>query len=82
MTPVLKLDPDNCRAKTLRARIKDVERLKDSGNKLFRSGQWGDAIAKWQDALEVCILILTFYSDADQVTSSWWLKIERKGVAV
>jgi tetratricopeptide (TPR) repeat protein len=60
ITDVLKLDPDDRRAKSLRSRIKDVEKFKEDGNTFFRSGKWSDAIAKWQDALEVSSLTLLF----------------------
>ena len=49
----LRLDPDNARAKHLRSRVKDVERLKEEGNAFFKKSQWLDAIEKYSGALEV-----------------------------
>lgn len=49
----LRLDPDNARAKSLRLRVKAVERLKEEGNTSFKQGNWQDAIGKYSEALEV-----------------------------
>lgn len=54
----LRLDPDNARAKQLRIRIKNVERLKEEGNTLFKQNRWQDAIEKYGEALEVCDLLV------------------------
>ncbi|KAI0744004.1 hypothetical protein C8Q80DRAFT_1220772 [Daedaleopsis nitida] len=53
ITTGLKLDPDNARAKVLRTRFKQVSRLKDSGNDLFRQNKWSDAMSLWTDALQL-----------------------------
>ena len=37
----------------LRKRVKEVERLKEEGNKAFKSGDLGDAIEKYTDAIQV-----------------------------
>lgn len=37
----------------LRKRIKEVERLKEEGNKAFKSGDLADAIEKYADAIQV-----------------------------
>ncbi|KZT01900.1 DnaJ-domain-containing protein [Laetiporus sulphureus 93-53] len=50
---VLKTDPDNETAKTIRSRIKTVARLKEEGDTLYKDGEWKDAIARWDTALEV-----------------------------
>ena len=49
----LRLDPDNARAKQLRTRTKDVERLKEEGNSFFKQSKWLDAIERYSSALEV-----------------------------
>ncbi|KAM5533196.1 hypothetical protein V8D89_013152 [Ganoderma adspersum] len=53
LATVLKLDPDNGRAKALRARVKEVGRLKESGNYAFQTNDYRTAIASWADALKV-----------------------------
>ena len=53
LNAVLKLDPDNRRASTLRSRIKDIERLKEEGNLSFKVGLWDEAIMHWNHALQV-----------------------------
>ena len=37
----------------LRKRVKEVERLKEEGNKSFKSGVLDDAIEKYTDAIQV-----------------------------
>lgn len=49
----LRLDPGHEPAMQLRKRVKDVERLKEEGNKAFKSGVLSDAIEKYTDAIEV-----------------------------
>ncbi len=50
---VLKLDPDNEKAKALRSRVKEVVRLQGSGNEAFQRDEYQTAIASWADALAV-----------------------------
>ncbi|KAI0694981.1 hypothetical protein C8T65DRAFT_744195 [Cerioporus squamosus] len=50
---VLKLDPDNQRAKALRTRVREVARLKESGNDAFGKGRWTEAKQAWSDALQI-----------------------------
>ncbi|KAL6307565.1 DnaJ-domain-containing protein [Sparassis latifolia] len=50
---VLKLDPDNTSARVLRARIKEVRRLKDEGNSHFQGQEWIEAVMKYSSALEM-----------------------------
>lgn len=60
LAEVLKLDPDNQRARTLRTRVKDIDCLKCEGNEMFRDSDWDVAIDKWSDALLVCCTVLHF----------------------
>lgn len=53
LVALLKMDPDNRRAITLRSRAKNVQRFYDDAAALHKAGQWGDAVAKWSDALKV-----------------------------
>lgn len=48
----LRLDPGHEPALQLRKRVKDVERLKDEGNVLFKTQRWTEAIAKYGEALD------------------------------
>ncbi|KAF9650720.1 DnaJ-domain-containing protein, partial [Thelephora ganbajun] len=48
----LRLDPGHEAAMQLRKRIKEVERLKEEGNKSFKSGVLNDAIEKYTAAIE------------------------------
>lgn len=49
----LRLDPGHEPAMQLRKRVKEVERLKEEGNKSFKSGDLSDAIEKYTDAIQV-----------------------------
>ena len=49
----LRLDPGHEAAMQLRKRAKDVERLKEEGNNLFKSGVLDGAIEKYTSAIEV-----------------------------
>ena len=49
----LRLDPDNARAKQLRTRVKDVDRLKEEGNTHFKQSKWTEAIECYSRAIEV-----------------------------
>jgi len=49
----LRLDPGHEAAMQLRKRVKEVERLKDEGNKSFKSGDLNDAVQKYTAAIEV-----------------------------
>lgn len=49
----LRLDPGHEPAMRLRKRVKDVDRLKDEGNNLFKKGQLAAAVEKYTEALEV-----------------------------
>jgi len=49
----LRLDPGHEAAMQLRKRVKEVERLKEEGNKSFKSGILNDAIEKYTAAIEV-----------------------------
>ncbi|KAI1795548.1 DnaJ-domain-containing protein [Ganoderma leucocontextum] len=53
LAAVLKLDPDNGTAKALRSRVKEVVRLKGSGNEAFQRNEYQTAIASWASALGV-----------------------------
>ncbi|OSD00025.1 protein prenylyltransferase [Trametes coccinea BRFM310] len=48
----LRLDPGHVAAMKLRKRIKDVERLKEEGNLLFKTGKLQEAADKYGEALE------------------------------
>lgn len=50
---LLKMDPDNQRATTLRSRVKGVQRFYNDAAILYQAGRWGDAVAKWSDSLQV-----------------------------
>ena len=52
---VLKRDPDNVKGRELRARVKDVLRLKDAGTGSYREGLWADAAESWTKALHVTL---------------------------
>ena len=54
----LRLDPSHEPAQQLRKRVKDVERLKEEGNTAFKSGELQEAVAKYTEAIQVCILVL------------------------
>jgi len=49
----LRLDPGHEPAMQLRKRVKEVERVKEEGNKSFKSGDLSDAIEKYTDAIQV-----------------------------
>ncbi|KAG6865364.1 hypothetical protein C0993_008137 [Termitomyces sp. T159_Od127] len=49
----LRLDPGHEPARRLRARVKDVDRLKEDGNVAFKSGNYQDAVAKYSAALDL-----------------------------
>ena len=49
----LRLDPGHEPAMQLRKRVKEVERLKEEGNKSFKAGVLSDAIEKYTDAIQV-----------------------------
>ena len=57
----LRLDPDNAKAKSLRIRVKAVERLKEEGNSLFKSSRWEEAIEKYGEALDVSTYFLRIF---------------------
>lgn len=42
----------------LRKRVRDVDRLKDEGNSAFKAGRLDEAVAKYTEALEVCLMIV------------------------
>lgn len=50
---VLRLDPDNARARILRLRVKTIARHKDDGNALFGDSNWQGAINEYAKALNV-----------------------------
>ena len=52
------MDPDNGKAKQLRLRVKTVERLKEEGRVFFKDAQWAVAVAKYSEAIEVCIVMI------------------------
>lgn len=61
----LRLDPGHEKARKLRIRVKDVERLKEEGNVAFKTGKLDEAIAKYTEALDVSVRSLIhvlFYS--------------------
>jgi DnaJ family protein C protein 7 len=49
----LRFDPGHEPAMRLRKRIKDVEKLKEEGNIAFKAGRLEEAIAKYDEALDV-----------------------------
>ena len=49
----LRYDPGHEPAQRLRKRVKDVERLKEEGNRAFKLGQLHEALSRYTDALEV-----------------------------
>ncbi|KAG7098436.1 hypothetical protein E1B28_000388 [Marasmius oreades] len=49
----LRLDPSYIPAQRLRKRTKEVERLKEEGNQLFKSSKLEEAVAKYAEALEL-----------------------------
>lgn len=49
----LRLDPGHETAMQLRRRVKEIERLKEEGNALFKSGAHDGAIEKYTAAIEV-----------------------------
>jgi DnaJ family protein C protein 7 len=49
----LRYDPGHEPAQRLRKRVKDVERLKEEGNRAFKLGTLHDALSRYTDALEV-----------------------------
>lgn len=49
----LRFDPGHEPAQRLRKRVKDVERLKEEGNRAFKLGMLHDALSRYTDALEV-----------------------------
>lgn len=53
----LRLDPGHEAAMKLRKRVRDVDRLKDEGNSAFKAGRLDEAVAKYSEALEVCMMI-------------------------
>ena len=68
---VLKTDPDNETAKAIRSRIKTVARLKEEGDTLYKDGEWKDAIARWDTALEVGPPISTYIPSKSLVFSQY-----------
>ncbi|TFK75058.1 TPR-like protein [Pluteus cervinus] len=48
----LRLDPGHEPALRLRKRVKDVERLKEEGNTMFKMGKYDDAITKYSETLD------------------------------
>ncbi|KZV76454.1 DnaJ domain-containing protein [Peniophora sp. CONT] len=48
----LKMDHDNVPARRLRARVKEVKRLKSLGNDHFREERWADALSAYDECLE------------------------------
>ena len=49
----LRYDPGHEPAQRLRKRVKDVERLKEEGNRAFKLGELHDALSRYTDALDV-----------------------------
>ncbi len=67
----LRLDPGHEPAMRLRRRVKDVDRLKDEGNAAFKAGKLDEAIAKYSESLEVCMVnMLVLQSATDEAISS------------
>ncbi|KAG8722149.1 hypothetical protein FRC08_006598, partial [Ceratobasidium sp. 394] len=49
----LRLDPDHTPARQLMRRAREVERIKEEGNTLFKAGRLGEAVERYGEALEV-----------------------------
>ena len=52
-TGILKLDPDNQKAKALRSRLKDISQQKESADKASLQNRFDAAIVSWTNALLV-----------------------------
>ena len=53
LATILKLDPGHGRAKVVQGRVKELVRLKESGDEAFQKNEYQAAIASWTDALLV-----------------------------
>ncbi|QRV73713.1 DnaJ domain protein [Ceratobasidium sp. AG-Ba] len=49
----LRLDPDHTPARQLMRRAREVERIKEEGNTLFKANRLGEAVERYSEALEV-----------------------------
>jgi len=69
----LRLDPGHEPAMQLRKRVKEVERLKEEGNKSFKSGDLNDAIEKYADAIQVNHFSCRGHGDANYtpIVANW-----------
>ena len=63
MVTALKMDPGYEPAQQLRKRIKDVEALKDEGNKVFKLGKLEEAVEKYSQCLDVRVLLYPYSFD-------------------
>lgn len=61
LASALRLDPDHENARRLRVRVKDVDRLKEEGNAVFKIGKLHKALESYSQALDVCCLPLFFW---------------------
>lgn len=49
----LRLDPEHSGARILLRKARDIERIKDEGNKAFKLGQLTGSVGKYTEALDV-----------------------------
>ena len=57
LVSALRLDPGHEKARRLRVRVKDIERLKEEGNTSFKLGSLSEAVNRYTEALDVCDLV-------------------------
>lgn len=63
----LRLDPEHSAARMLLRRARDIERIKEEGNKAFKLGQLTGSVEKYTEALEVGPV----FSSAKNMANPW-----------